>query len=190
MVRTSPFVHLRTNTRAKRFHDLLEMLAGDLAVHVDADEDRLAGLLRDGQGVFPGALPLNLYRLGPVLGGRGVPHLFPSDAFGQPVLLRGRERAGRESGGEQDGEVGGAWHGSVSDGLPAYPNPGGATLTRPHSGAKNLVSEEAHVSALDDFYCQRVPGFYSQVLQDLIRIVEDIHKGLTSFVEEIDSPRR
>src|SRR6185436_15265744 len=42
------------------------VLAGDLAVHVDADEQTLAALLRDGERVLPGALPLDQARLLPV----------------------------------------------------------------------------------------------------------------------------
>ena len=57
------------------------VLASDLAVHVDADEDRLFGLLRKLDRIGPSALPADLHRLGPIGGRRRVPHLLWDEAL-------------------------------------------------------------------------------------------------------------
>ena len=57
------------------------VLARDLAVHVDADQDRPLRLLRDGERVGEGALPGDEARLTPVLGGGRRPHLLARDAL-------------------------------------------------------------------------------------------------------------
>ena len=49
------------------------VLAGDLAVHVDADQDRAAGLPGNGQRVLERALPGDQAGLLPVLGGGREP---------------------------------------------------------------------------------------------------------------------
>src|SRR5262249_12105992 len=56
------------------------VLARDLAVHVDAHHERLAGRLRDRDRVVPRALPVDEAGTLPVLGGRRGPHLLTVDA--------------------------------------------------------------------------------------------------------------
>ena len=57
------------------------VLAGDLAVHVDAHQDRALGLLGQPHRVVPRALPADRHRLGPVRGSGGVPHLLWHEAL-------------------------------------------------------------------------------------------------------------
>ncbi|MHC4224584.1 MAG: hypothetical protein ACYSUN_11385, partial [Planctomycetota bacterium] len=78
------------------------VFAGDLAVHVDADQDGLARLARDRQGVLPGALEGDQAGLFPVRGSGGGPHLLPGQALALAIPLRGGDR-GRVVGEEDVG---------------------------------------------------------------------------------------
>ena len=110
--------------------DARVVLAGDLAVHVDAQHDRLAGLLGDLLRVLEGALELDQHRLLPLFVERRPPHhlahgltLHGAEGHGLLLLLgilTGLRRGDRAEDGKGDGKRADHGHSASGEGRVSY----------------------------------------------------------------------